>query len=175
MKKRIDCNLKLSDLKSSKLSNERIKTDIIPFDSIINGGFETTGTIVQIISSSGLGKSSITCQVCLALCNKGFNVLFIDTEGSVGLDLLSSVGLSDYLDNHFFYIRESSFSRVEQVMDQFISTNEIQFIVIDSLANLMHDGFDDLSLNKNKPVKDDKKEKNGAISITTNNSNYNSR
>ncbi len=176
MPKKVDCNLKLSDLKSSKLSKERIKTDIVPFDSIINGGFETTGTIVQIISSSGLGKSSITCQICLALCNKGFNILYVDTEGSVGLDLLSSVGLIDYLDNHFFYVRESSFSKVEQVMDQFISTNEIQFIVIDSLANLMHDGFDDLSLNKNKPIKDEnKKEKNGAISITTNNSNYNSR
>ena len=60
-------------------------------------------------------------------------------------------------------------------MDQFISTDEIQFIVIDSLANLMHDGFDDLSLNKSKPVKDEtKREKNGAISITTNNSNHNS-
>lgn len=176
MTKKVDCNLKLSDLKSSKLSNERIKTDIVPFDSIINGGFETTGTLVQLISASGLGKSTIACQICVTLCAKDYNVLFVDTEGSVGLDLITSIGLDEYLDNRFFYIRESSFSKVEQVMDQFISTGEIQFIVVDSLANLMHDGFDDLSLNKNKPIKDEtKKEKNGAISITTNNSNYNSR
>ncbi len=161
--------IKLSDLKSSMINDERIKTEIIPFDAIINGGFEKTGTIVSFVSESGIGKSTIVAQACLCLCENGYNILYVDTEGSIGTDLLDSVGLSQYLDDKFFCVKESSFSKVEQVMDTFISTGEINFIVVDSITSLMHDGFNKLISNN------EKEEKSGAISITTNNSNYNSR
>lgn len=163
----------LSDLKSSKLTDERIRLGLIPFDAIISGGFETTGTIVQLVSASGLGKSTLACQISEKMCEFGTNVLYIDSEGSISTDILYSTGLLQYLDKSFFIVRESTFTSIEKTIDLYLSTGEIGFIVVDSLSAIMHDGFGNLSQNKGKST--DSKEKNSAISISTNNSNYNSR
>ena len=165
--------ISLESLKSTVLTSEKIPTGITAFDQIIGGGFETTGTIVQLVSSSGLGKTTIACQICKNLCENDKKILYIDSEGSICLEQLESIGLLDYLDSSFFLIRTSTFKTIEKTMDMFIATGEIDFIVVDSLSSIMHDGFNDLSQNKGKS--DDSKEKNNAISISTNNSNYNSR
>ena len=160
----------LSELKSSSISDEKINTGILAFDAITGGGFGTSGgSIIQIVSESGLGKSTIACQISMQMIYRGWKVLYIDTEGSISYELLSSTELINYIDSSFFLIRETTFKNIEKVLDSFISTHEINLIVIDSIAAIMHDGFAELSSDK------DSGEKNGPISITTNNSNYNSR
>lgn len=159
----------LSELKSSPISNEKTNTGILAFDEIIGGGFDKNGSIIQIVSESGLGKSTIACQISMQMIYRGWKILYVDTEGSISFELLSSTELINYIDSSFFLIRETTFKNIERVLDSFISTHEINLIVIDSIAAIMHDGFAEFSSDK------DSDEKNGPISITTNNSNYNSR
>ena len=159
--------LKLEELKSSTFSEDTINTDIIAFDSLINQNLEK-GSIIELVAESGMGKSTIACQICCNICSKGGKVLYIDAEGKLSIDLIKSIGLDQYIDDNFFYIRKSAFNEVEEVLDMFISTEKINYVVIDSIASLVHEGF--VSLNKDTTNSEKK-----CLSITTNNSNYNSK
>lgn len=139
-----------------------IKTEIDVLDSLLGGGVEL-GSTIQIVSESGTGKSTISLLISKEFCNKGKNVLYIDTEYSISEEMLRDIGLNIYRDENsyrFYYLRLSTFADVEKKLDEFISTNEISLIVIDSLAGLINAGFTNL---------------NKGISINEATSSYNSR
>lgn len=138
-----------------------IKSGIYPIDKILNGGLEL-GSFVQLIAESGFGKTTLALGLSYALCESGFNVLYIDSEKSVSNEILESTKVKSFLKEKFFLVKESEFSVVEETLDQFIATDEINFVIIDSLAALINGCFTNISGKKDK------------ISITTNNTSYNS-
>ena len=154
-------------LKSYSLDLPTIKSNIIALDTILVDGF-TPGSIVQFIAESAIGKTTIASHVALKMCKQDKKILYLDTEGSVTKNLLDSIGLTEYIDSNFFYVRESTFSKVESIIDSYIELMEIDFIIVDSIACLISDGFVNLNKSKND------NEKKG-ISITSNNTNINSR
>ncbi|MFV0275168.1 MAG: AAA family ATPase [Bacilli bacterium] len=132
-----------------------VKSGIYSLDYLLKGGLQL-GSFIQFVAESGIGKSTIALQVASNLCEQGHKVLYLDSEGSVTNKTLESTGVSKYLNNGFYYVRESTFDKVEKKLDRFISTNEISVIMIDSIANLINEGFTNL---------------NDGISITNNNTN----
>lgn len=142
------------------LSNKSISiTGNIILDTIFGGPLEF-GSFYEIIGDSGTGKSTILLSTASYLCSVGIKVLFIDTESSISAEQLKDTGVGKYLGTYFIYVSESTFDKVEEIMDSIIATGEVQIIMLDSLATLVNSCFTD---------------KNSKISITTNSSLYGSR
>lgn len=135
---------------------EIVKSEIFILDFMLKNGLEL-GSTVQLVSESGIGKSTIALQIASNICKQGKKIIYIDSEGSVTREILETTGNKEYLNNNFFYIRESTFSNVEKYLDMYLATNEISFVFVDSLASLINEGYTNL--------------KDG-ISIMSNNTNY---
>lgn len=134
-------------------------TDTFILDYLLGGGLETGG-FIQLLGDSGCGKSTIALSAATSICSKGLKVVYVDTESSITTEQLEATGAAPYVGNSLFVIRESTFDKVEEVLDKFIATGEICLFVIDSLASLVNSCFTNL---------------NDGISITTNSSLYGSR
>lgn len=135
-----------------------VPTQIHILDAILCGGLEL-GSIIQIVGESGVGKSTLAMDIAKQLCNQDYKVLYLDSEGSISKELITKIGL----DENFIYARANTFKEVETILDKIINTNEIQFIFIDSLATIIHEGFTVIDGNKK------------SISLTTDNTSYNSK
>lgn len=148
------------ELISYEIPNDNIKTNILCVDCVLNGGI-IPGTTIQFVSESGLGKSTLCLEIAKNLCYQEMKVLYLDAEGSVTQNTLSTIGITEYMiNNTFYYVRESTFGNVEKVIDKFLESINFDLVIIDSIAALINDDFLDSSK---------------SASITTNNSNLNSR
>ena len=154
-----DLSSVLKELPNYLSENQMYSTRTYILDHILGGGIETR-SFVQLIGDSGCGKSTIALSVASGLCSQGLKVVYIDTESSITNEQLKTTGAATYVGNSLFIIRESTFDRVEEVLDKFIATGEIYLFILDSIATLVNSCFTNL--------------KNG-ISITTNSSLYGSR
>lgn len=140
------------------IPEEVIKTNISCIDYATGGGI-IPGTTVQLVSESGIGKSTICIEIARNFCNQQKRVLYLDSEGSITKETLLSVGITDtMLNDTFYYVRESTFENVEKVLDKFLNAIKFDLVIIDSIASLISDDFI-----------------NTKSSITTKNSNINSR
>lgn len=148
------------ELISYEIPNDNIKTNISCVDYALNGGI-IPGATIQIVAESGLGKSTLCLEIAKKLCEQEMKVLYVDSEGSVTHNTLNTIGITeDMINDGFYYVRESTFGNVEKVIDKFLESIDFNLVIIDSIAALINDDF----LDSNK-----------SASITTNNSNLNSR
>ena len=160
---KIEDILELLEIK--KIEEEKVETGILSFDTILDGGINSP-SIIQIVGEHSTGKSSIVLQIAYLLCKKGKKILYIDSENKLTPSKLKQFGLDKYNDKEFFYCNEAVFSKIETILDAFIDTGEIFLVIIDSIPSLLNEGF--LNINGQSSKK-------GGISITNNNSNYDSR
>lgn len=162
--------LKIEDIISSMKLNQKkivkkVNTDLLPLDYILGGGIRNE-SITQLVGEHSTGKTSIALEIALAFCKMGKKVLYVDSENTLTESKLRDFNLDDYNNEFFFYCNISMFSKVEELMDKFISTGEISLIIVDSIASLINEGYLNITGGSSK--------KSG-ISITNNNSNYDSR
>jgi DNA repair protein RadB len=156
-------NLKtIAETLPNYLDNELVSTNIYILDSLLRGGVEL-GSTIQIVGESGTGKSTISLMIAKRVCEKGKNVVYLDTENSISMEMIKAMELDEFMKEEccrFYYLRLSTFKEVEKILDEFISTNEISLIICDSLAGLLNAGFTNLT---------------DGISINEATSSYNSR
>lgn len=143
--------------------SQEIKTGLLPFDNLKI--FNTCGTFIQLVGETNCGKTSISLQVALGFCKQEKNVVYIDSEGVINETRLHKIGLSEYCNTNFFYVRENDFKEVETVLDKMIATGKIDLVIVDSLPGLINSGYLNLEA----------KGKKKGISIDNNNTNYESR
>lgn len=139
--------------------NTIIKTNIEILDKALGGGL-AEDDMIMLVSEAGYGKTTIALQIAKEMCYQDKNVVYVDSEGKISQNLLESIGLFDKgkLNDKFIYVKESTFTDVENILDKLINTGEISFVIVDSLSGIVPDEF----------LKNDKKK----VSITTNNSMY---
>lgn len=160
MSKMTDTNDALSSIPNYFDDIELMPTNIFALDFILKGGIET-GSSYQLVGESGIGKSTISLMIAKNICRQGKRIVYIDSEAAITKELIRLMELQEYIDNkQFIYIRESTFTAVEQTLDKLIATDEISLVIVDSIATLVNQGFTNL--------------KNG-ISITNNNTNNTTR
>lgn len=153
---------------TNKEKHQVIPTNIKSLDYILGGGFEL-GSKVQFVAESSTGKSTIALQISKSFCERGLNVLYVDTENSITKELLKSTECYKYSDNEdenlgeFVLLKESDFDTVSNYLDKCLKSKYFKLIVIDSLASMVSNCYTDLD--SSKDVK----------SLTNNNTNYESR
>lgn len=137
------------------------ETGILPLDIILSGGI-ISSDLIQLVGESGTGKTSLSLQISLNYCKDKKNVLYIDTKADITEFTLKNYGLMDYLGKGFYYAVCSSFKKVDEKLNQYINTGELDLIIIDSIPSLVNDGY--LNISEDKGIK-----------IDNNNTNYDTR
>lgn len=116
---------------------EWIKSNILSLDIVLGGKGIPRGKMIEIASASGVGKSTLLLHVSRNVCAQGYRVVWIDTEYATDESLLEQMGLTEYKDTGLFNIYQvSTFTKVEKILDTLLPTQQVDFVVIDSLANL---------------------------------------
>lgn len=146
-----ELNKMLGEKFNAYFEPDKIKTDIVPLDLALNGYLET-GNLIELSGESGTGKSTLLLHLSKNLCEKGYNVCYIDTEGSVKLDQIKGLKLSKWLstadnpDNRFTLVKCSGYNEVEDLISKLLeSEKKFTLFVIDSLTALTGDVYLDLS------------------------------
>ena len=161
-KSRIEDVLKeLEDINA--IDKEPVQTGLLPLDCIFSNGI--SNEVIQIAGDSGTSKTGIALQLSQIYCLQGKKVLYLNTQNSVNQDRLKSLGLDKCLNTQFFLFKAETFKKAEEILDKFIETDELDMIVVDSIANLINDGY--LNLNHTGKSK--------GITIDNYNSNYDTR
>ncbi len=117
-----------------------VPTGIKSLDMIIgNGNLEIggirKGTVVEITGEGGVGKTTFALHLTKQYQQLGMSVLYIDTERTLSLEFLESMGI----DMDKFYILNSD--TLEDAFDACVcAASEFGMIVIDSLAALPTEG-----------------------------------
>ena len=129
------------------------KTGIVALDEVLNGGLET-GSLIELSAESQAGKSTLVLHLAKNLAEQGLKTLYIDSEGSVKNDMLNGIGLTPYLssakkkNNMFTLVRESGYSKVEELISAALQNGDFKLFVIDSLTALAYDDYLDLDSKK---------------------------
>lgn len=129
------------------------KTGIVALDEVLNGGLET-GSLIELSSESQAGKSTLVLHLAKNMAAQGLKTLYIDSEGSVKNDMLKGIGLLPYLstgenrNNLFTLVRESGYSKVEELISVALQYEDFKLFVIDSLTALTYDDYLDLESKK---------------------------
>lgn len=165
---KIDKKLSIDDvLKELKDVNttiqEPIITGLLPLDLIFSNGI--SDEVIQIAGDSGTGKTLLALELAQIYCSKEKKVLYLSTQNSVNQDRLQQFRLNQFLNNQFFIYKAQTFKTAEEILDKFIATDEINLVIVDSIANLVNDGY--LNLNHEGKSK--------GITIDNYNSNYDTR
>ncbi len=131
---------KLEDIELPSYLDDKtkIRSYVSPLDKMLQGGF-TPGKIVQLVGEPKTGKTTIALQVAYGFCKQGKKVLYIDAKQDINTEYLQNTLLLDYYKNHFYLVKESTFSDVEEILEKFIKTGEIDLIIIDSLPSLINE------------------------------------
>lgn len=129
------------------------KTGIVALDEVLNGGLET-GSLIELSSESQAGKSTLVLHLAKNMAAQGLKTLYVDSEGSVKNDMLKGIGLLPYLstgenrNNLFTLVRESGYSKVEELISVALQYEDFKLFVIDSLTALTYDDYLDLESKK---------------------------
>lgn len=162
-------NINELDEEFKRLNEEtvRIKLNIPPLDTILNGGIQEKSDVIQIVGESATYKTSVALQISKEYCKQGKHVLYINAAGNITDDRIKSYGLMDNANNYFHFYKKSTFDDVCCILDKYIQTKEVSLIIIDSVADLINKGFFNLGINS--------KGKTEGISIDDKGSNYDSK
>ncbi|MEO0089133.1 MAG: DNA repair protein RadA [candidate division WOR-3 bacterium] len=122
----------LVEIKEQK--EERLKTEIEEFDRVLGGGL-VKGSLVLIGGEPGIGKSTLSLQVSLALVNKGFKVLYVSSEENPFQIKIRYNRLSSFwkVNCEKFYLLFSS--DLEEILSQ-INTLKPNIVVVDSIQTI---------------------------------------
>ena len=140
-----------------------IRLNVFPLDLLFSSGINDE--IIQIAGDSGTGKTLLSLQLAQIYCKNEKKVLYLSTQNSVNQDRLQQYGLVQFLNSQFFICKAQTFKVAEEILDKFIATDEIDLVIVDSIANILNDGY--LNINHEGKSK--------GISIDNYNSNYESR
>lgn len=129
---------------------DKFKTGILPLDEVL-GGYLESGSLIELSSESGVGKSTMLLHLAKNLAAQGFSTLYIDSEGSVKDSMIEGIGLTPYLatkerkDNLFTLVRMSGYTEVEELISEALKSDKnYKLFVIDSITALTGDVYLDL-------------------------------
>jgi recombination protein RecA len=129
---------------NSKLNT--ISTGIIKLDHALGYGGWPLGHLVEIISPSGAGKTSLLLSSAYQFQKDGAKVLFIDSDYGIETPALHRFGIKK---SNIILKQSSSFENIHELIISFLSKNSKSLIIIDSIASVIYEKYIDSSLGEN--------------------------
>lgn len=119
-----------------KLKEKRLGTGIGELDNVLGGGF-MEDSLVLMAGDPGIGKSTLTLQICDKMAGQGKKVLYFSGEESVGqiasrarrLKLKNEVGLINLND------LETILATIEAERPEFVVVDSVQVMASDEIAS----------------------------------------
>lgn len=107
---------------------ERLKTGIIELDRVLGGGI-VPGSVVLIGGDPGVGKSTISLQVCNQLTKLGSTVLYVSGEESVAQTKLRAKRLGQKESGSLYIVNQTDLS----LIIEYINKINPSVVIIDSI------------------------------------------
>ncbi len=114
-------------LMPSETHKERIKTNISEFDNVIGGGF-VIGSLTLFSGEPGIGKSTLTIQICQKISEQNKKILYISGEESI--EQISQRAHRLKINNENLQLINSN--NLEEILAT-IKHHKPDFVVIDSI------------------------------------------
>lgn len=131
-----DVYSKLSADIGSFLGETFIPSGSVVVDTVVsNGKGIPLGTLIEVSSDSGCGKSSMMLHICRFACAQGKRVIYLDPETGVNEDQIKGFGLAPFLGDLFQYFPVVTFEDVEKVIDSTIDDPDLVYYVLDSITS----------------------------------------
>ena len=127
---------------SSLNFTEKVLVESNVINAMFHGGIPRR-SMLQIVSESGVGKSTVLLQMAKELCDKGYTCAFIDAEKGLSTNTIKDSGLSKYYGNQFVAIPESDINKINNLLHNICTNNEADFVFLDSIAVLDSNSFSD--------------------------------
>lgn len=140
MSKKFDPSMydKFNEKYGTKKEEQYVNSGSVIMDCILSDGKGVPlGTLIELSSDSGVGKSSILLHMCRVVCAMGKRVLYLDPESGVSDSQIEGFGLKQYLGDKFLYYPVCTFEDAEEVIQPALSDPDLIYIVIDSITSLI--------------------------------------
>ncbi len=110
--------------------DDKVKTNIKELDRVLGGGL-IKGSLILLGGTPGVGKSTLTLQLCQNISEEN-ELLYISGEESTSQIKMRSKRLKQNLNDNFLIANIKS---IEQIIDQALKLN-IKYLVIDSIQTV---------------------------------------
>lgn len=120
-------NLAKASIIQDETSENRITTDITELDNVLGGGFKE-GSVTLLSGEPGIGKSTLTLQICQKLAEKKQSIFYISGEESVH-QIASRAKRLNIKNENISIITENN---LEAILD-FLEKEKPGFVIIDSI------------------------------------------
>ena len=111
-------------------SEERIHTSIEELDRVLGGGI-VPGSLILVGGDPGIGKSTLSVQVCHTLCEKKKQVLYISGEESLKQIKLRANRMGEFTED-LFLLCETNLEVIKTVIEK----RKPEMVVIDSIQTM---------------------------------------
>jgi len=123
--------MKLKD--AGVVSVDTISTGSISLDSILGVGGIPRGRVVEIYGPESSGKTTVALHICAEAQKKNGIAAFIDAEHALDPDYAKKIGVNV---NELLISQPDSAEQALQIVETLASSEEVDVIVIDSVAAL---------------------------------------
>ena len=121
----------------SQGENGRTKVDIPELDRVLGGGI-VRGSVVLIGGDPGIGKSTISLQLCHQLALKGKKILYVSGEESVGQTKLRADRLGARASDQLYIVNATDLDAIvafiKKILPDLVIIDSIQVIYTSSLV-----------------------------------------
>jgi len=124
----------MSELKEGPV--EGLPTGISSLDHAIGIGGVPKGGITELYGAESAGKTTVSLILAKNAQKEGKAVFYVDSEQTLNLEYAKKMGVK--IDNEYFVLSHATnLERVFDMMANYIRTNEVGLVIIDSLAALV--------------------------------------
>lgn len=127
---------------------KEIETGIFSLDLVLVKLY--TGDVIEVSSPSGVGKSTLMMQISKNIVTGKYSVVgekkkfpkvcYIDVEGGINEQTVELYGLKKYLGNQFQLVTVTTYSELEEVLEDVLKSNEpFDAVIIDSITDVNPD------------------------------------
>ncbi len=117
----------------TKIDIEVISTGSISLDNALGIGGIPRGRIIEIFGSESSGKTTLALHIIVEAQKKGLNCAFIDAEHSLDIYYAEKIGVNI---KELYIIQSDSGEQALDVVEALVKSDEINVIVVDSVAAL---------------------------------------
>lgn len=117
---------------------EFIPSGSLRLDSILGGGF-AKGRVIEIFGEESSGKSTLAIHACVEAQKLGLPCVYIDHENAFDPVYARNLGI-DMSEDLWLFAQPTHGEESFDIIEEFLSTNEVGVIVVDSVAAMVPKG-----------------------------------